>query len=341
MNKTFKKTLIAATVGAVLASASMFAQAGGGSPATTNLLFPFISTKDSAVTFLSIVARDTTGAVAVGTAAPVHITYVTRPIGTGVCSHYDGDMAMTYNDQLTFEVSNRSAVNTLTGDTTSTPVQLPANANNRVGYAIVNNSSLGSYGTGAPYKNLPLYGQARVIDTATGLYWGYSTNDLHTLDAGDPDFAVATGEGPDANAAGVYANKVLSWFATSAVTTTWLIEPLATETAMAFTAAGVTIGYQVSNSNGVAGGHYNNNEVFRSSTATVVSNCLNTITRDTLLDPMVGTHSTNGGWGTFIKKTVTGTGVVNAANGLVYTLEVLQPGVLGGLGQFVTRTPVF
>lgn len=337
MKKTFQKTLVAAAI----ASASLLAHAG--TPATTNLLFPFISTKDSAQTFLSIVARDTTGAVAVNTAIPVHITYTTRPIGAGSCSHYDGDMSLTSNDQATFEVSNRTDVNAATGDTTSSPVQLPSVANNRVGFAVVNNSSLGAYGSGAGYQNFPLYGEAHVVDTATGLYLSYSTSDFHTLDAANPDFADATGHGPDADLTpALYPNKVLSWLSTGALDTTWYILPLATEQRMAFS-VNASIRYQVRNSSGIAGGHYNNNEVFRSSTAVVTSTCVNTVTRSDLLDPVVATHSINGGWGTFIRRPildVDGITDIGATNALVYKQEVLKAGVLGGLGQFLTRVPV-
>jgi hypothetical protein len=329
MKKTFQKTLVAA----VVASASLMAHAGGGTPATDNLLFPFITTKASAQTFLSIVARDTTGAQPVGTAIPVHITYTTRPLASGTCSHYDGDMGMTSNDQMTFEISNRTLVNAATADTTSTPVQLPANATDRVGFAIVNNNNLGAYGTGAAYADYPLYGEVRIIDTATGLYLGYTTNDLHTTASGNPDFAAAAGTGPDASLApALFPHKVLSWFSTGAVDTTWYVLPLGTETAMAF-ANSTTITYQVQNSNQTAGGHYNNNEVFRSSTATFTAPCLGTVNRSTLLDPIVATHSVNGGWGTFSR-------TAGATNALVYKNEVLMPGMLGGLGQFVTRVPV-
>ena len=236
---------------------------------------------------------------------------------------------------MTFEVSNRTDVNAFTSDTTSSPVQLPANATDRLGFAIVNNDAAGAYGTGAAYGDYPLYGEARIIDTATGLYLGYSTNDLHTLTAGVPDFAAATGEGPDANTTGpaLYPNKLLNWFSTGAVDTTWYVLPLGTETAMAFTNT-TTITYQVQNSNSSAGGHYNNNEVFRSSTANFAATCIGTVNRATLLDPIVATHSVNGGWGTFVRTAGT------ANNALVYSNEVLQPGMLGGLGQFVTRVPV-
>lgn len=331
MKKAFQKTLVAA----VVASASFAALAGGGTPATDNLLFPYISTKASAQTFLSIVARDAL-LPPVGTAAPVHITYVTRPIAGGTCSHYDGDMAMTSNDQMTFEVSGRTDVNAATGDTTSTPVQLPAIATDRIGFAIVNNNAAGAYGTGAAYASLPLYGEARVVDTATGLYLGYSSSDLHTLAAGNPDFAVATGQGPDASVApALYVNKLVNWFSTGAVDTTWFVLPLNTEALMAFAAPPAqTITYQVQNAAaGGVGGHYNNNEVFRSSTATYTATCIGSVTRAALLDPIVATHSVNGGWGTFVR-------TAGATNALVYKNEVLQPGILGGVGQFVTRVPV-
>jgi hypothetical protein len=339
MKTTFQKTLVAA----VVASASLVAHAGGGTPATSNLLFPFISTKDSAQTILSVIARDTTGTKAVGTKIPVHITYMTRPIEAGSCSHFDGDMGMTANDQLTFEISGRTDVNTATGDTTSSPVQLPSIANNRVGFAIVNNNAAGAYGTGAPYGDYPLYGEARVIDTATGLYLGYSTGDLHTLAAGNPDFAVATGQGPDADLTpALYPNKVLNWFSTGAVDTIWHVLPLGTESSMAFT-SGKLFAYQVRNSSLTAGGHYNNNEVFRSSTAVLAAQCMTSVARGTLLDPIVATHSANGGWGTFVRLAVLaddGVTDIGAVNTLVHKQEVLKPGVLGGLGQFITRVPV-
>jgi len=330
MKKTFQKTLVAGSIG-LLAATSAFA----GNPGTTNLLFPFISTVDTAQTFLSIVARDVTAALPVGTAAPVHITYVTRTLASAACSHFDGDMAMTANDQMTFEISNRTAVNALTGDTTSTPVQLPANANNRIGFAIVNNDIAGAYGTGAAYAGHPLYGEARLIDTATGLFFGYSTDDLHTLGAANPSFAVATGNGPDATvgAPGVlHVNKIVNWFSTGAVDTTWVTLPLNTEAVMGFTNTN-TITYQVRNSNGVTGGHYNNNEVFRSSTASHTATCLGSVTRAALLDPIVATHSANGGWGTFVR-------TAGDANALVYKNETLMPGIFGGRGNFVTRVPV-
>ena len=330
MKKAFQKTLVAGSIG-LLAATSAFA----GTPGTSNLLFPFISTVDTAQTFLSIIARDGSAALPVGTAAPVHITYVTRTLASATCSHYDGDMAMTANDQMTFEVSNRTDVNGLTGDTTSTPVQLPANANNRIGFAIVNNAAGAAYGTGALYGDYPLYGEARIIDTATGLFLGYSTDDLHTLGAADPDFADATGNGPDARlgaAPNLFPDKIVNWFSTGVADTTWVTLPLGTENVMAFLNT-ATITYQVRNSNGVTGGHYNNNEVFRSSTADHTATCLGSVTRAALLDPIVATHSANGGWGTFMR-------TAGATNALVYKNETLMPGVFGGKGNFVTRVPV-
>ena len=338
MKKAFQKTLVAGSIGLLAATAAI-----AGTPGTSNLLFPFISTVDTTQTFLSIVARDVGAALPVGTAAPVHITYVTRPVGLGTCSHYDGDMAMTANDQMTFEISNRTDVNGLTADTTSTPVQLPANANNRVGFAIVNNDPAGAYGTGALYQSHPLYGEARIIDTVSGLFLAYSTDDLHTLPGGNPNFADPAGNGPDATAAGagaLFPHKMLNWFSTGAVNTTWMIEPLGTEQDMAF-ASNLHIRYQVRNSAGVAGGHYNNNEVFRSSTAQVAVTCLQTIDRATLLDPIVATHSNNGGWGSFVfVPGIPLLGATQATNALVYKNETLMPGVLGGKGNFVTRVPV-
>ena len=61
MKKSFQKTLIAASVGAVMVAASMGAHAG--TPGTTNLLFPYVTTQAGAFTFISIVNQNSLTAI--------------------------------------------------------------------------------------------------------------------------------------------------------------------------------------------------------------------------------------------------------------------------------------
>ena len=264
MKKTFQKTLIATALAA--ASVAAFA----GTPATTNLLFPYITTETGAYTFVSISNRGN-GVAGNGN---MHFTYAMKPTsataGTS-CSHLDGDATATPNDLMQFEISNRINLITASGDTTSTPKYYPntAAAANQRGFLIVNNDTAadGTYGTATTYGNNALYGEARIINTLTGLAFGYSTDDLHTTGAANPNFAAAAG--PD----GAVTTKVISWFPDPTVSTSWYTLPLGTEAAMAFGAASLSTTAQVRDNLGVSGGHYNNNEAFQSSIDTASATC--------------------------------------------------------------------
>lgn len=341
MKNSFQKNLIAASVGAVLAAGSLAAHAG--TAATTNLLFPYVTTATGSYTFISIVAR---GGVAASPA--VHFTYAmkaTSAANSASCTHLDGDAVMTPNDLLQFEIQNKVDMKTTFGDTTSTAKYFPntAAAANQHGMLVVNNdvAAAGVYGGAAAYLNAPLYGEARIISTSTGLAAGYSTDDLHTTGAANPSFAAAAG--PDLGG----SVKVLSWFADPTVSTSWFVEPLGTEQEMAF-AGNATQTYGVYNTgtqnvalaawDAPTGtlGHFNNNEVFQSSTATASVTCLGTFTRATLLGALNSPWSANGGWGVFDMSAAPSP--VTATGSLVYKME--STSALGGTTSFITREPL-
>lgn len=329
MKKSFQKNLIAASVGAVLAAGSMVANAG--TPGTTNLLFPYVTTATGSYTFISIAALG--GAAA---SPAVHFTYAmkaTSAANSAVCTHLDGDAVMTPNDLLQFEIQNKVDMKTTFGDTTSTAKFFPntAAAANQHGMLVVNNDVLagGTYGGAAAYLNAPLYGEARIISTSTGLAAGYSTDDLHTTAAASPNFAAAAG--PD----GGLATKVISWFPDPTVSTSWFVEPLDTEAVMAF-AGNATQTYGVYDATAAFLGHYNNNEGFQSSTATAGVTCLGTFDRATLLGALNSPWSANGGWGVFALSAAPVP--VTATGSLIYKMESTT--ALGGTTSFITREPV-
>jgi hypothetical protein len=328
MNNSFKKNLIAASVGAVLAAGSFAANAG--TPGTSNLLFPYVTTATGSYTFISIAAQN---GVAVPT--PVHFTYATKATSasnTAVCTHLDGDAMMTANDLMQFEIQNKVNMPTSFGDTTSVPKYFPNNAAaaNQHGMLIVNNDPAGAYGSGATYVNANLYGEARIINTATGLAAGYSTDDLHTPVTGaNPQFL----GGPDTG----LGTKVISWFPDPTVSTSWFVLPLGTEIDMAFT-GNVWAQYRVTDNTALIGGHYNNNEGFQSSTATATVACLGTFDRATLLGALNSPWSANGGWGNFTQTVAAPpAGYIATTNALVYKME--STSALGGVTSFITREP--
>jgi len=321
MKKTFQKTLIAASVGAVLAAASMVASAG--TPGTTNLLFPFVTSKTGAYTFLSI-----TNQLGAAGPRPLHFLWATKALtaaNSAACGHINGDATSTQNDLMQFEMSNRIDVPTAFGDVTSIPKYFPGGAvgANQQGFLTVNNDTTAAYGEAAAYFGATLHGDAHIIDSASGLFMAYSTEDLHTANSANPAFGSTAG--PD----GGLPNKVLSWYPTSVVTTAFYILPLDTETAMGYGGAS-TATYAVTGPL-PAGffGHYNNNEGFQSSTTTAAVTCFGTVTRDAMLGTLNAPWSVNGGWGNWIK--VGGT----APSALVYKVESTT-----GFGSFMTRAPV-
>jgi hypothetical protein len=264
------------------------------------------------------------------------MTYSTKAISaanSAACSHLDGDAIMTANDLMQFEIQNKVNMPVAFGDVTSVPKYFPlgAGANDRHGMLVVNNDATagGVYGGSAAYLNAALNGEAHIINTATGLGFGYSIDDLHTAASANPDFASTVG--PDAG----YPWKTISWFPDPAVSTTWYVLPLDTEQQMAF-AGNTTQTYKAYNWNGTIGGHYNNNEGFQSSTATAAVTCLGVFDRATLLGALNAPWSANGGWADFGRF---GAPVpATATNALIYKMESTT--ALGALRSFVSREPL-
>lgn len=335
MKKSFQKNLIAASVGAALAAGSMVASAG--TTGTTNLLFPYVTTATGSYTFISIATQKGTAV-----ANPVHFTYAmkaTSAANSAACTHLDGDATMTRNDLMQFEIQGKVDMQTSFGDTTSTPKLFPntAAAANQNGMLIVNNASGSVYGSGATYVDGILYGEARIISTATGLAAGYSTDDLHTTAAVGNAVNFAVAGGPD----GGLSTKVISWFPDPTVSTSWFVEPLGTELAMAFN-GNLAASYQVQDATATqaavgVGGHYNNNEGFQSSTAIASVTCMGTFDRASLLGALNAPWSANGGWGNFVSINPTTLAFVGQQS-LVYKMESTT--ALGGTVSFITREPV-
>lgn len=338
--KTFQKSLIAAAL-----VAGSFA-AIAGTPGTTNLLFPYVTSQTGAYTFISIAQQGGSAAAA----KPLHFTYATKKIAANAsifddtnflgalvgintsesnCVHIDGDAKSTGNDLMQFEMSKRIDVPAAFGDTTSVPKYFPNNAagTDRHGMLIVNNAVGASYGSGATYTGATLYGEARIIHTASGLAAGYSTDDLHTADSANPDFSSTAG--PD----GGNIPKVISWFAEPTVNTTFFFLPLGTEQDMAFAANSITQEYIVEGAGAGIAGHYNNNEEFQSSNAGVTVSCLGLVNRSKLMGGLNAGFSANGGWGN-----ITNTGRFDRNNFLAYKYETTS--ATGGPAAFVNRVPV-
>ena len=322
MKKTFQKTLIAASVGAVLAAASMVASAG--TPGTTNLLFPYITTKASAYSFLSIVNQ--LGNPAVG--RPIHFTYAVKSIAaanSATCTHINGDAFATPNDLMQFEVSKKYDLPALTGDVTSVPKYFPSGpvGANQHGFLIANNSVLASYGETplGGYAGAILHGEAHIVDTDSGLYLSYASEDLHTADAALPDFN--TTAGPD----GGLHIKNLSWYADSIATTQFYILPLRDEGVMGYGGNATANYVAVGQGPLFFFGHYNNNEGFQSSTTTIPVTCFGFATRSQMLGTLNAPWSANGGWANWFN--LLGNGA------LVYKQETTS--ALGGTRSFMTR----
>lgn len=347
MKKTLKRNLIAASVAAALAAGAGVAVAG--TKGTTNLLFPFFTTATGSYTFLTV-ALQNPGVPASGN-LPVHFTYAykaTTAANSVGCGHIDGDATMTANDLMMMEVRDQVDMSAVFGDTTSKPKYFPntAASANQQGFIIVNNASGSVYGSGAVYESGMLYGEARIINTVSGLAMGYSTDDLHTTTSPNPDFS--TSAAPD----GQFDVKVTTLFPSPTVSTNWYILPMGTEQAMAFVnAGGVSAIYQLQSSSAVQStqgapggsptvgiaGQYNNNETFQSSTATASVVCFGVVDQPTLLGALNATFTANGGWANFVPVTSTAGTTGASQPTLLYKEETTT--ALGGTLSFITREP--
>lgn len=336
MNKTLKKNLIAASVGAVLAAGGLAAQAS--EIGQTNLMFPFVSSGNNAFTFITIAGR---GA---GLSGPMHFTYAMKAVGAANslgCEHQDGNGTLTENDVTQFEMSNKVSVSgaTLSGDVDGAlPLGHWTGGANKQGFLLVNTNGL---------SGQTLYGEAIVIDTASGLRLAYSAQGLNTTGAADPDYTInntgAVG-GPEpavglAIAAPGFVGSgthVPTWYGTAIAATQWLVEPLGLASAMTPAAAigGVLGTYSMFNMAGTVGGAYNMNEGFTSGSLTATVRCFGSVQRSDMLQSGALANSATGGMA------LLGVGNVIAANNLGTVADkslVYKSQSAAGLGAFISR----
>lgn len=297
MKKAFQKSLLVAAMGvAALASTT----ANAGSYGTQNVFFPYITTASTAFTFITL-ANNGTGAAGIA-----HYRYAmkaTTAANSVGCEHQDGNGTLTLNDVLQFEVGNKVNVATAlaTGDTTGTAYPFTG-GNDKHGYLMVNT-------TGAGRSGQTIYGEAVIIDTATGMRMAYTTGGLNTDNAADPDYTLAnTGIAGGPESVPVFVpsgsvdpkgTSVVTWYKAANVTTSWFVVPLGTTLEMtpAGAVGGVIAGYNMGDSAGAAGqnGAYDLNEAFHSGSIRTDVRCIGVITRANMLQPGALANTANGG----------------------------------------------
>jgi len=332
MKKTFQKSLIAAAVGVTMSGA--FAASVG----TSNILFPYISTGANAVTLITLVNG--------GTATVPTYRYAMKAIGAANsvgCDHQDGTSALTANDVVQFEVSNKFVANTAfaNGDT-SVGYQYAGGANKQ-GFLVVN---AGATVNGAAGNTL-IYGEAIVIDAASGLRLAYSSQGLNTdFNAANPDFTVndagATG-GPVAAAVvspsgstqnTAHGTNVVSWLNSAAVTTSWYVVPLGTQAEMTPSGVigGLTAAYSMTDGLGNGGqfGAYNMTEAFQSGGQLSTVRCIGAIARSDVLMPGVVTATAAGGTANLV-----------TYNNAVSTVNTADGAPAGGTSQTAHKSLVY
>lgn len=188
-----KKTLIAASVGALMLAAA-------GTASANSLLFPFFTTQAGATSILSLSSNNAAAAAGEN----LHYVYNYGPS----CTHYDGMGKMTNNDLMQHSVAAPAAGGfgkVVAGDK-STPFYFPLND-----YGFMTVSTKTTAGA-------IISGEMAIADTNTGLvasYAGISNNIADTTGAAEGNYSAA--------AAGVNDLRFnLSFYANNLVpTTSW------------------------------------------------------------------------------------------------------------------------
>ena len=149
MKKSFQKSLIAASVGAV-----MFAAVGTAS--ANSLLFPYFTTNSGAQSVLSLSNTGTAPAT-----QTLHYVYNYGP----TCVHFDANGSLTANDILSHSIASPAAggFGKVVGSDTSVPVYMPLA--NQTGFLVVSSKSTASVDA--------LRGSMAIVDPATGLVVSY------------------------------------------------------------------------------------------------------------------------------------------------------------------------
>ena len=277
MKKSFQKSLIAASVGIVLAAGSFAANAAD------NLLFPYVTTKAGAYTFVSVSNNGVGDFTTTGPTGKYHTYYMTKPIGAPLsqaCNHFDAQAKTTANDVMQFEVANKINMATTFGDTTSTPVTLIGSPNVE-GFMII---AADTPAAGALY-----HGEATLVDASTGLFFSYSTANLTAASGGDPDYTTGLTDST--------SDKAASFYPASAVSTAYYILPTGVRSLMANTAGG---GLTATINAGPVGsttalGAYDMNENFFSGSQSPKVTCFGFVANNQLLQPSTVSAVVNGG----------------------------------------------
>ena len=257
MKKSFQKTLIAASVGAV-----MFAAVGTAS--ANSLLFPYFTTATGAQSVLSL---SNTGA----STEAVHYVY---NYGPG-CTHFDASGSLTANDILSQSIAAPTAggFGKAVGSDASTPVYFPLA--NQTGFLVVSTKTT---------NTIALRGSMAIVDPTSGLVVSYPgiDNGLDTLAAGgEGNFSAITD-----------LNFPLTALPDALVSTSWFGVVVGNMSAPI--AAGTNWTGAVSFANG--GAVWNNDEVAFSGAATKVITCSGPIVAtDLMTSAQAAAVGTNGG----------------------------------------------
>ncbi|WP_449369657.1 hypothetical protein [Thiomonas sp.] len=230
-NIKFKKSLMAAAAGAVLATVGM-------SAANANsLLFPYYNFDGAGnLSYLSL--QTSSGIPTTGGSAPIHFVYFGAPTGgtykaDTFCAHQqDGVGSMTPNDLVNMLVQSNPATpsdpasGNLFGDKSTTfSLTLPKAA----GFMVVSNLT-DSAGTAAAStygytsSNQDLTGEMVVVNASPNMVFGYSGLTNNNTTEGNFDNITAT-------------SYNLSWYPSSAMTTQWYALAVGNQTASVATPA--------------------------------------------------------------------------------------------------------
>ncbi|MDY0330456.1 MAG: hypothetical protein RBR52_08165 [Thiomonas sp.] len=304
-NIKFKKSLMAAAAGAVLATVGM-------SAANANsLLFPYWSTNNGAQSALSL---STDGSV--GTARTLHFVYNYGPS----CTHYDLDGSMTGNDLLQQSVAAPSAggFGLVVPSDTSTPAYFPLA--NQTGFLVVTDKTSSS--------TAAISGDMAIVDPSTGLVAAYAatSNALDTLTAANEgDFSAITN-----------TSYSLSFYPQSIVTTSWYSIMMGNMNAAISGGRDWTGTATVSNSTGGTGGVYNNDEAFFSGTNSKTLTCAGSVKpTDLMTTAQAAAVGPNGGLiqAGWTPVAPNGTTILDTTSGvLMYKMQLVSPSVGGVFG---------
>ena len=310
-NIKFKKSLMAAAAGAVLATVGM-------SAANANsLLFPYWTTNNGAQSALSL---STDGSV--GGARAIHYVYNYGPS----CTHYDAYGSMTGNDLLQQSVASPAAggYGLAVSSDKSTPVYFPLA--NQTGFLVVTDTTSTS--------TTAISGDMAIVDPSTGLVASYAatSNALATDSAND-----AANEG---NFTAVTNTSYgLSFYPQSLVQTSWYSIVMGNMNNAIANGRGWTATAKVSN----AGAVYNNDEAPFSGTSDKTITCAGSVApTDLMTTAQAAAVGPNGGliqaiWAPVTangtNKTTDGRTIVDTATGvLMYKMQLVNASVGGVFG---------